>query len=396
MKHLDLDKDLYEIRAQFPILGKSTYLISNSLGAVPRQVSEGLQRYYSLWAETGVSAWELEWWELARKVGDSVAAVIGAGQDEVTMLTHATQCHWIALSTQFQHPDPRRRKIISTDLDFPSSLYAITQMAHAQGWQIDMVRSEDGVSLPWERIAERIDEKTLWVTTSHVYFRSAYIQDVAALCAVAHEKGALTLIDAYHAPGAIPVDVKSLDVDFYVGGCLKWLCGGPGNAFLYVKPSQAQKSRPGLTGWLAHKAPFEFRQGLDLTQGAYRFMSGTPPIACLYTAKPGLEILQSVGIEAVRRKSLRQTRAIIEWAKKKGFRIFSPEADAKRAGAVSLSVPEIERTFQTLEDRNIKVDFRKGRGVEPDVIRVGPHYYTQDSELEHFFAAVESARSKSK
>jgi kynureninase len=331
---------------------------------------------------------------LARKVGNKVAAVIGAGPDEITMLTHATQCHWIALSTQFQNRDPKRKKIVLTDLDFPSSTYAISRIAQSRGWELDWVKSDDGVGVPWEHIADRIDDKTLLVTTSHVYFRSAYIQDIAALSAAAHEKGALTLIDAYHAPGTIPVDVRALDVDFYVGGCLKWLCGGPGNAFLYVKPSLAGELMPSLTGWMAHKAPFDFQQEMDLVSGAYRFMSGTPPVACLYTATAGLDILQSVGIDAVRRKSQQQTRTLIEWALRRGYQVFSPEEDERRAGAVSFSLPGAFHVFTMLEDRNIKVDFRKGRGSEPDVIRIGPHFYTHTRELENLFAAIESVHTE--
>ena len=392
-KPVDLERNLKEIRAQFPILERCTYLISNSLGAVPRLVQEGLERYFSLWAEEGVSAWGHEWWELARRVGNQVAAVVGAGRDEVTMLTHATQCHWIALSTQFKTIDPHRKKIIMTDLDFPSSIYAVSQIAEAMGWEVDKVDSSGAVGLPWERLAERIDERTLFVATSHVYFRSAYIQDVAALAACAREKGALTLIDAYHAPGTIPVDVKALDVDFYIGGCLKWLCGGPGNAFLYVRPDISRQLAPGLTGWMAQVAPFDFKQEVEPAQGAYRFMSGTPPVACLYTAPAGLEIIQAIGIDAIRRKSQKQTRTIIEWARSRGYQVFSPEQDERRGGAVSLGLPDAMQVYKVLEQNGIKVDFRKGRGLEPDVIRIGPHFYTEDFELEHLFTSVESAVS---
>ncbi|NOR15243.1 MAG: aminotransferase class V-fold PLP-dependent enzyme [Candidatus Aminicenantes bacterium] len=337
-----------------------------------------------------MSAWEQEWWGLARQVGDQVAAVIGADKDEITMLTHATQCHWVALSTQFKRSDRSRRKIIMTDQDFPSSIYAVSQIAAFMGWEIDKIESAGTVGVPWERIAERIDERTLLVATSHVHFRSAYIQDIAALSAYAHEKGAMTLIDAYHAPGTIPVEVRALDVDFYIGGCLKWLCGGPGNAFLYVNPDRAVRLVPELTGWMAHTAPFDFSQDVDITQGAYRFMSGTPPVACLYTATAGLEMIQAVGIEAIRTKSQRQTGAIIEWAQDQGYQVLSPKQEEMRAGAVSLGMPEAQRIHRALEGRGIKVDFRKGRGAEADILRVGPHFYTEDSELEHLFAAIES------
>jgi kynureninase len=202
--------------------------------------------------------------------------------------------------------------------------------------------------------------------------------------------GAWTVIDGYHAPGCIPVILSELGVDFYIGGCLKWLCGGPGNAFLYVKPDLASRIQPQLTGWLAHKSPFSFVQDMEYTQGSYRFLSGTPPIPSLYTARSGLEIINRIGVPQIRQKSIAQTKLIIEHSKKRDFDIFSPEDDAHRGGAVSIHLPDAFQVKQALEKRQFKVDYRKGKGTEPDVIRIGPHFYTKDDEINSLFNTIDT------
>lgn len=385
----DLDRDLESIRKEFPILGGCVYLINNSLGAVPRGAQEDLERFYRLWAEKGVTAWSEEWWDLAREVGDRVAGVIGAGQDEVAMIPNATIGHWVALSTKFLERDKEKNKIISTDQDFPSSLYAVSGIARFMGWELDVVPSGDQCGVDAASILERIDKRTVFVTTSHVYFKSAYIQDIARITARARDAGALTVIDGYHAPGVIPVDVRELDVDFYIGGCLKWLCGGPGNSFLYVKKELASRLQPQLTGWFAHRSPFSFSTEMEYTQGSYRFMSGTSPIPSLYTALAGLEAINRVGLPQIRRKSLILTQRLIDGAKEKGYRVFTPEEEERRAGAVSIHLPHAYSVRAALEKRDIKVDFRKGKGEEPDVIRVGPHFYNSEAEIDAFFQAVD-------
>ncbi len=385
---MDLNQNLAFIRKEFPILEKCVYLISNSLGAVPRKTKFTLEAFYQLWAEEGVSAWDKKWWNLSQELGDAIASLIGAGKGEVTMMTHATQCHWVALSTQFKTQKGTRDKIVMTDHDFPSILYAVSRIAECMGWKIELVRSNGRAGLEAEEIIRHLDKSTLFVATSHVYFRSSFIQDIGAIASQAKQVGALTLIDGYHAPGVIPVDVKTLGVDFYVGGCLKWLCGGPGNAFLYVEPELAAKSTPYLVGWLAHQNPFSFDMRLQFSSSSYKFMSGTPPVPCLYTALSGLEIIEKIGIEEIRKKSLSQTQRIIKKAVEHDYVLFTPEEKEKRGGAVSIAVPHAFQVKQALEEQNIKVDFRKGKNEEPDVIRVGPHFYTLDHEIDTLFEAI--------
>jgi kynureninase len=389
----DLDKDLDTIREEFPILEKCVYLISNSLGAVPRQVRGDLLAYYNLWSGQGVSAWSEEWWDLARRVGDLVATLLHAKKNSVAMMTNATEAHWIALSTQFLSKDRSRTKIIMTDHDFPSSLYAVQKISDFMEWSVQVVRSYGKPGIDVDLILDHIDDRTLCVATSHVYFKTAYVQDIAMIAEHARRQGAWTVIDGYHAPGCIPVDLSELGVDFYIGGCLKWLCGGPGNAFLYVRPDLASRIQPSLTGWLAHKSPFMFAEDMVYTQGSYRFLSGTPPIPSLYTARSGLEIINTIGVSQIRQKSISQTQQIIENSKKRNFDVYSPEEDVRRGGAVSVHLPHAFQVKQALEKRQFKVDFRKGKQKEPDVIRIGPHFYTKDDEIRSLFDAIDTIYS---
>lgn len=387
--YYDLKKDINKIRSNFPILSQGIYLISNSLGAVPIGTKGRLMEFLQKWETEGVAAWRTEWWDLARNTGNKIADFLGAGDDEITMMTNATLCHWVALSTQFKQNNKKKKKIVMTSMDFPSIVNAVVKIAEFMDWTVDII---DGKKQSWidpEQIIERINDDTLFVATSHVYFKSAYVQDIKKIAAFAREKGAYTLIDGYHAPGVIPVDLHSSGVDFYVGGCLKWLCGGPGTAFLYVRPELSPQLQPKLTGWFAHTSPFSFSLDMDYAAGSYRYMSGTPPIPCLYTALAGLEEIRKVGISQIRDKSVQMTGTIIQMAKKRGYTSFSPEKKHLRGGAVSLHIPFAFQVKQCLDMRKIQVDFRKGEREEEDVIRIGPHFYNTEDEINDFFAAID-------
>jgi kynureninase len=382
----DLTKDLSAIRKNFPILDRYTYLISNSLGAVPSQAAEDLKRFYSLWADEGVSAWSLEWWDLAARLSEDLAGFLGADKGTVSMTGSATQSHWVALSTQFRNPDGHRNKIVMTAHDFPSTLYAVSRISQFMGWEVDVVPSR-GEGVDMEELLGRIDQRTLFVAVSHVFFKTGYVLDIALTAEKAARMGAQTIIDGYHGPGTLPVRLKESGVDIYVGGCLKWLCGGPGNAFIYVNPDKGILD-PMLTGWFAHKTPFAFDQNMEFAEGSFRFMSGTPPIPSFYAAGAGLRIIKDIGIEAIRRKSTAQTRLIIEKADDLGFDIFSPRKNELRGGAVSLSLPHAYQVKQNLEDKKYKLDFRKGKPGDPGVIRVAPHFYTKNEEIIRLFSDI--------
>ena len=386
---LILEKNLNTIRKNFPILDKCVYLISNSLGAVPRQARKDLDRFYVLWAEEGVTAWEKEWWLLSQKVGNKVARHIGAQENTVAMMTNATHCHWVALSTQFSSFPKARNKVIMTEHDFPSVIYAVSKICSFMDWELDIVPSFGKPGIEVDEILKRVDDKTLCIATSHVYFKSAFIQDIAQIAQHARSKGVLTVFDGYHAPGTVPVNVRELDVDFYIGGCLKWLCGGPGNAFLYMRPELLRTLEPALTGWLAHKDPFTFSREMEYTKGVYKLMSGTPPISCLYAAMGGLDIIEKIGEGPIRKKSTEQTSLIIDLALEKGFTIHTPLEDEKRGGAVSIGLPHAHQVKQALINRKVKVDFRKGTEGEPDVLRIGPHFYNKNEEIERLFCFID-------
>jgi kynureninase len=366
--------DLLSWRKEFPILEKTVYLISNSLGAMPRAVHDALKEYADVWATRGVRAWGDSWWEMPVQLGNLLGPILGCGPGEVSFHQNVTLAEAIILSC-FDY-DGTRRRIVLTDMEFPSVMY-LYQAQAARGAEICVVKSEDGVSVDLERLLEAIDERTLLVPVSQVLFKSAYIMDAQAIIQKAHKVGALVVLDVYQSAGIIPIDVKQLDVDVVIGGCLKWLCGGPGAAFLYVRPDLRTKLEPKLTGWMAHRNSFGFEtEGMRFRDDAFRFLNGTPHIPCLYAARPGLEILGKVGIQRVRENSMRQVAYLIELAREQGFPLTVPRTAAERGGTVAVSTPHSYEVSRELIQRDFIVDFRPGAGI-----RVSPHFYTSDEEL---------------
>jgi kynureninase len=385
----NLDRNLASIRREFPVVGRCVYLISNSLGAMPRKARQGLERFLSLWDREGVTAWQKEWWDLGRRVGDKVARLIGAGPGQVTMMTHATQAHWVALSTRFLWPArSRRRRVVLSGEDFPSSLYVVESVCRMMNWE-PVVVSGASSGLDAEPLLRAIDDRTLFVATSHVHFKTSTVQNIGAICRRARAVGALSLIDGYHAPGAIPVNVKKLDADFYIGGCLKWLCGGPGAAFLFVRPEIAAVARPVLTGWAAHRQPFLFHLKMDYANKSRRFQSGTPAVPSLYAAQAGLDIIKEIGLAQIRRKSLRLTEQIIVRAEERRFPLLTPREHSRRGGHVAFHIPHAFQIKQALEAQGIKVDYRKGKAGEADLLRAGPHFYNKEEEVDVLFREMD-------
>jgi kynureninase len=270
----------------------------------------------------------------------------------------------------------RRNGIVCVDMEFPSVLYVYRKLAAAQGARLSIVRSPDGVSVGTQDVLRAINERTCIVPISHVLFRSACIQDVKAIVKKAHACGAIVILDAYHSVGILPLDVHDLGVDVLIGGVLKWLCGGPGGAFLWIRPSLRKKLSPKITGWMAHKEPFAFAPTMNYRDDAFRFLNGTPSIPALYAGTEGARIISRVGIKRIRQKSLRQTSIIIDEAQKMGLRIATPLEPGRRGGTVTLKVPHGYEVAQELLRRNIVVDFRKNAGI-----RIAPHFYNSDEEV---------------
>jgi kynureninase len=380
-----MSDELLRWRREFPILEKKNYLISNSLGAMPRSVYGRMQEYAETWATKGVTAWADEWWNLQARVGDLIAPLIGAGPGEVTMHPNITVLQAIILSCfEGTQRDLRRKKIISEDQNFPSVLYILGRWAATHQAELILVRSDDSVTVDSQKMLDAINEQTLLVSVSHVLFKSAFIQDAKAMIEKAHRVGASVVVDAYQSVGIMPVNVKELDVDFLVGGVLKWLCGGPGGAFLYANPVRTKSLNPNLTGWFAHQRPFNFEIGeIQYREDASRFLNGTPSIPSLYAASEGPRIIQEVGIERIRAKSLHQTSLLIERARQHGFSVRSPIREDLRGGTVTLHVPHGYEVAQALIAQDILVDYREGAGI-----RVAPHFYNTDKELEEAVAAM--------
>jgi kynureninase len=368
-------------RSSFPILSKTTYLVSHSLGAMPREAGDRLAEYARSWAERGVRAWAEGWWRMPLTLGDEVGRIIGAPPGAVVMHQNVSVCQALVLSC-FDFSG-RRNKIVYEGLNFPSVMY-VYEAHRALGARVHEVASEDGITVPLERLLEAIDEETLLVPVSHVIFRSAYVQDMAAIVRRAHEVGALVIADVYQSAGTVPVDVTGWDVDFATGGSVKWLCGGPGAGYLYVAPRLHERLRPRLTGWMAHERPFAFETGaITYATGAARFLHGTPAVPALYAAQAGYEVVNAVGVDSIRRKSIRQVQLALDRARELGLVPHVPERPEERGGMIILDVPHGEGVTRELLRREVLVDHRPGAGI-----RVSPHFYTSDDEIDHALSEI--------
>jgi kynureninase len=373
---------LLQFRAEFPILERTTYLVSNSLGAMPRAVPERLAEYVDQWAERGVRAWADGWWEMPVSVGDEIAPLIGAPPGTVAMLPNVTIAQASVLSALTYAPP--RDTIVMTDLDFPSVRYVYDGLARRLGARVVVVPSGDGIGVNMDRLLAAIDERTALVAVSHVLFRSAYILDAAAICRRAREVGARVSLDAFHSVGVMPVNVTELGVDFLSGGVLKWLCGGPGGAFLYASPEASRTLTPAFTGWQAHERPFGFEADMHYADGAWRWLNGTPPIPALFAAVEGPRVVRRAGIEAIRAKSMRQTSRLIELADARGYRVSAPRDTARRGGTVAFDVPHSYGVSRALLANDVIVDYRPNAGI-----RIAPHFYTSDAELERAVSMID-------
>ncbi len=374
-------------RDEFPILARTTYLVSHSLGAMPRGVYERLRGFADEWAARGVRAWFEGWWDMPVRAGDRVARIIGAPPGSVAMQQNVSLALAIALSC-FDDWRPPRNKIVATALDCPPLLYACAAQERLGARFVAVEGARDGIEQPLGPMLEAIDEETRLVATSQVLYKTSYLQDVAAIVARAHEVGALVLLDAYQSAGTVPLDVTALEVDFAVGGSVKWLCGGPGAGYLYVRPDLAPRLAPRITGWAAHAAPFAFEPPPVRLAGAppaARFLHGSPHVPALFSAAAGHEIVAEVGVEAIRAKSQRQTQRLVDGALERGFRVHTPRVAARRGGVVTIDVGEAsERIADELCRREVLVDFRPGAGI-----RISPHFYTLDEEVDRVLEEIE-------
>ncbi len=357
--------DLTSYRDRFPILEHTTYLINHSLAAMPAAAEDRVAEYTRMWKERGIRSWAEGWWEMPLTVGDQVGRIIGAPPGSTVMHQNVAVAEAIVVSC-FRPVDPHRNRVVYEEGNFPSVRY----LYQAQP-DLDVVVVPDDAS-----IVEAIDERTLLVPITHVLFKTAEIQDIEAIVRRAHEFGAHVVLDAYQSAGIVPLDVSALNVDFAVGGSVKWLCGGPGNGWLYVRPDLAQVLEPTFMGWQAHARPFGFEPELEYAEGAARFLTGTPNVPALYAATAGYDLIEEIGVERIRENSVRQTQLLIDLLDEAGFDVGSPRDPARRGGTITVRTPEFEAVHKELSERQILCDFRPDSGI-----RLGPHYYNSDDEL---------------
>jgi kynureninase len=358
--------ELTSYRDRFPILESTTYLINHSLGAMPAEAERRLQQFAHEWRTRGARAWGEGWWDSVFRVGDLIGSIIGAPAGSTVMHQNVTVAEAIVLSC-FDLKPPRNRIVFEEGL-FPSVRYV------QQAWSrfgAEVVVCEDA-----EAVIDAIDERTLLVPVSHVLYKTAEIQPVERIAARAREAGAFVCLDAYQSAGAVPLDVTALGVEFCVGGSVKWLCGGPGAGWLYVRPDVADRLEPAFAGWQGHARPFGFEPQMEPAPGAARFLTGTPAVAANYAASAGYEIIREIGVQRIRENSMRQTALLVDLVDDAGFELTSPRDPELRGGSVVFRVPDFQAVHAELAAREIICDYRPDAGL-----RFGPHFFTTDAEI---------------
>jgi kynureninase len=379
-------------RAEFPILDTCTYLVSHSLGAMPRSVRTELKQFADEWDKRGVRAWQPSdsesvlktagWWEIGRETGNLLAPILGVARDTITMHQNATVAQLIAASCMTFSGS--RNKIVLQDLDFPTNHY-LFEGCRRQGAEIVYVKSDNRITAPIDRLVDAIDDRTVLVPISLVLFRSACLQDVKPVIDKAHRVGARVILDIYQAAGTVPLDLAGLGADFAVGGSVKWLCGGPGAGYLYVRPDLISQLTPANVGWAGHAAPFAFETGaIKYAAGVERFQSGTPNVPSIYSARAGYKIVGQIGVPAIREKSLRLTRKLMDAAARRGWKLNTPAGDHERGGSVVIDVPNGAGVAQELIKRNVIIDHRPDAGI-----RIAPHFYSTDEEIDRAVETLE-------
>ena len=369
------------IRAQFPILHRRNYLNSCSLGALSTRAEERLQAFLDRWHDMGASAWYEHWWgllaELRRRVADLFAAPAGT----IALMPSTSAC--LAVISESLEWSGRNR-IITTELDFPTLLY---QWKVRPGVEMVVLESPDGVRVDPQQFDDAVDERTLAIATSHVFFTTGAILDLESIAEIAHRAGAYCLIDGYQGAGQIPVDLPATGVDFYTAGPLKWLCGGPGLAYLYVRDDLIQALEPRITSWFATEDQFRFNPGeFRYRADARRFELGTPALATVHTALGGQDIIDELGVEAIRARNVTLTERLIEGCEAAGLAPRVASDPDERSAIVPVRHPAPTDAVKQLADRGIIVDSR------PGVVRASPHFYNTADEVDEFVEVLGKAR----
>jgi len=363
--------DLLSWRPKFPILANKTYLINNSLGAMPASVNDSLAEYTALWATEGVVAWDT-WLPEVANVAAILEDIVHAPRGSMTMCQNVTNALAEILSCiEFQAP---RNQIVHCAGEFPTVEYLLDAQ---QRIGAEVVRiGTDPLVYPERDLLGAITDRTALVVISHVLFRTAELVDPRPIVEKAHRHGALVVLDAYQSMGAVPFDVMELDVDFLVGGSVKWLCGGPGAGYLFANPGIVERLQPRYAGWFSHARPFSFEgPPIEYAPGIDRFVGGTPNMPAYYQAREGYRVIREVGVERIRENARRRSEIIYAGALERGYTVNSPRDFARRGNHVTVDVPDGQRVKDELIRRGFVVDYRPGAGI-----RIAPHFYNTDDE----------------
>jgi kynureninase len=364
--------EIESVRYRFPILAETTYLINHSLAAMPAAAEDRIAEYARMWKTRGIRSWGEGWWDMPLTVGDQVGRIVGARPGTVCMHQNVTVAVAVVLSC-FRLEPPRNR-IVYLEGEFPSVRYLLQAQP---GAEVEVVPDFDA-------LLAAIDERTLLVPLSHGLFKTAELQDVEAVQRRAAEVGAHVLLDAYQSAGAVPLEVDALGVAFATGGSVKWLCGGPGAGWLYVRPDLIERLEPSLVGWQGHARPFAFEPELEYADGIARFLTGTPNVPALYAATAGYDVIEEVGVDVIRERSLALTDLLIRLADEAGFEVTSQRDQSRRGASVTVRMPGFEGVHKELAERQILCDFRPDAGL-----RLGPHFFNIEAELEFAVAQIE-------
>lgn len=366
-------------REEFPIFRETTYLNSCSLGALGLRVRGAVDQCLDLWSTMGAAAWYGPWWGELDRLRASFARLVGAGDDEVALFPSITAA-LSAVASAFDYK--ARPRVVIADIDFPTVAYQWLAK-RASGVEVTFVSSPDRLTVPLELFERAIDERTACVATSHVYFQSGAIQDIAALGRLAHARGAYLLVDAYQSAGQLPIDVGSAGVDFLVTGGLKWLLGGPGIAYLYVRRELHQRLRPEVVGWFGHRDQFAFDvTRLEYADGARRFEGGTPAIAAVHAGRAGLEYVHEIGPERLRGRQIELIAALADALRQCGFTPRLSGRVEAHAGIVTVPMPDPPAAVAALARERIIVDQR------PGIVRLSPYFYNSFEDLDRAAQAL--------
>src|SRR5881396_3348695 len=364
---------LARYRSEFPIFRDKVYLNTCSLGALGERTRRRLGEFLDLWQARGAAAWYDVWWAALAELRRRYGRLVGATPAEIALAPSIS----VALSSLAEALDYRRRpKVVVTSLDFPTVAYQWLAK-RPRGVEVVVVESPDGVTVPVEAIARAVDDRTALVATSHVYFTSGAIQDLRAVADGAHAKGALCLIDAHQSVGQVPLDVRAAGVDGVTAGGLKWLLGGPGIVFLYVREELARRLAPAIAGWFGHKNQFAFElRSLEWHDDARRFELGTPSLAAVYAQLGGLEYIEEIGVPAIRAVTTALTEDLVARARDLGLRPkVAPRAE-DRSAIVLLPAADPAAGVRHLAAGGIIADARPGH------VRLSPFFYNvQDDHV---------------